>query len=148
MSIHRLRAASLIPILALMLLGAPFDNVQAQSRDVKLSGMGVRKCSEWQQWKTAGNTESRAMALEWAQGFIAGHNVYGRTGTASPVVVSVSVLIPLLDSYCQKNPEERIVSGVIEITRNLGGAKVDLAPKAAPAPNPRPENKGKGRLDS
>ena len=148
MSIHRLRAVALVPALALVLLVAPIDNVQAQSRDVKLSGMGIRKCSEWQQWKTAGNTESRAMALEWAQGFIAGHNVYARTGTAaaSPVVASVSVLIPLLDSYCQKNPEERILSGVIEITQSLGGAKVNVAPKKTPAPNPRPENKS--RLDS
>lgn len=148
MSILRLRAAVLVPALALVLLAVPFDNVRAQSRDVKLSGMGIRKCSEWQQWKATGNTESRAMTLEWAQGFIAGHNVYARTGTAaaSPVVASVSVLVPLLDSYCQKNPEERILSGVIEITQSLGGAKVNVAPKAAPAPNPRPENKG--RLDS
>jgi hypothetical protein len=151
MSIHRLRAAAMAvmaPALALVLLAAPADSVLAQSRDVKLSGMGIRKCSEWQQWKTAGNTESRAMVLEWAQGFIAGHNVYARSSTAavSPVVASVSVLIPLLDSYCQKNPEERILSGVIEITQSLGGAKVKLAPKAAPAQNPRPENKG--RLDS
>jgi hypothetical protein len=148
MPIRRLRAAAIVPVLALVLLAAPFDGVQAQSRDVKLSGMGIRKCSEWQQWKAAGNAESRAMALEWAQGFIAGHNVYARTGTAaaSPVVASVSVLIPLLDSYCEKNPEERILSGVIGITTSLGGAKVNVTPKAAPAPNPRPENKG--RLDS
>jgi hypothetical protein len=148
MPIRRLRAAAIVPVLALVLLAAPFDGVQAQSRDVKLSGMGIRKSSEWQQWKAAGNAESRAMALEWAQGFIAGHNVYARTGTAaaSPVVASVSVLIPLLDSYCQKNPEERILSGVIGITTSLGGAKVNVTPKAAPAPNPRPENKG--RLDS
>ncbi len=148
MPVRRLRAAAIVPALALVLLAAPFDGVQAQSRDVKLSGMGIRKCSEWQQWKTAGNAESRAMALEWAQGFIAGHNVYARTGTAaaSPVVASVSVLIPLLDSYCEKNPEERILSGVIGITTSLGGAKVNVTPKAAPAPNPRPENKG--RLDS
>ena len=148
MPIRRLRAAAIVPALALVLLAAPFDGVQAQSRDVKLSGLGIRKCSEWQQWKAAGNAESRAMALEWAQGFIAGHNVYARTGTAaaSPVVASVSVLIPLLDSYCEKNPEERILSGVIGITTSLGGAKVNVTPKAAPAPNPRPENKG--RLDS
>jgi hypothetical protein len=149
MPIHWLRTATTVPALALMLLlAATPGGVQAQSRDVKLSGMGIRKCSDWQQWKEAGNAESRALALEWTQGFIAGHNVYARTGTtaASPVVASVSVLIPLLDSYCQKNPGERILSGVIEITTSLGGAKVNIAPKAAPAPNPRPENKG--RLDS
>jgi hypothetical protein len=152
MHIHRLRRTAALPALALLLLAAPSDDAQAQSRDVKLSGMGIRKCSEWQQWKEAGNAESRAMVLEWTQGFIAGHNVYARTGTtaASPVVASVSVLIPLLDSYCQKNPGERILSGVIEITTSLGGAKVNVTPRAAPAPaptpNPRPENKG--RLDS
>lgn len=148
MSYHRFRTAAIFPALALVLLATPFGSVEALSRDVKLSGMGIRKCSEWQQWKASGNAESRAMALEWAQGFIAGHNVYARTGTttASPVVASVSVLIPLLDSYCQKNPEDRILSGVVEITTSLGGAKVKLAPKAAPTPNPQPETKG--RLDS
>lgn len=148
MPIRRLSRAAIVPAIALVLLATSFESAQAQSRDVKLSGMGIRKCSEWQQWKEAGNAESRAMVLEWAQGFIAGHNVYARTGTtaASPVVASVSVLIPLLDSYCQKNPGERILSGVIEIATSLGGAKVNVRPKAAPAPNPRPENKG--RLDS
>jgi hypothetical protein len=112
--------------------------------------MGIRKCSEWLQWKESANNENRAMVLEWAQGFIAAHNVYARTGTtaASPVVASVSVLIPLLDAYCQKNPGERILSGVIEITTSLGGAKVNVTPKTAPAPNPAPRQDGKGRLDS
>lgn len=148
MSIRRLSRAAIVPALALVLMAASFENAAAQSRDVKLSGMGIRKCSEWQQWKEAGNAESRAMVLEWAQGFIAGHNVYARSGAtaSSPVVASVSVLIPLLDSYCQKNPGERILSGVIEITTSLGGAKVNVAPKTAPAPNPRPDSKG--RLDS
>lgn len=141
---QRLRAAPLLPALALIfLLGSTTGSALAQSRDVKLSGMGIRKCSEWQHWKESRNAESRAMVLEWAQGFIAGHNIYARTGTASPVVASVSVLIPLLDSYCQKNPEDRILAGVVEITKSLGGAKVDLAPKAPPAQIPRPEQKGK-----
>ena len=151
MSRLRTHAALLLPALALLLLAG---SALAQTRDVKLSGMGIRKCSDWQQWKEARNTESRAMALEWAQGFIAGHNVYARTGNgaASPVVANVSVLIPLLDAYCQKKPDDRILSGVVEITKSLGGAKVNLAPKAAPPqnlpnpPNPRPEQKG--RLDS
>ncbi|MDZ4255118.1 MAG: hypothetical protein U1A72_21310 [Sulfuritalea sp.] len=148
MSRHRTHVALLLPALALVLLAG---SALAQTRDVKLSGMGIRKCSDWQQWKQARNTESRAMALEWAQGFIAGHNVYARTssGAASPVVANVNVLIPLLDAYCQKNPEDRILSGVVEITKSLGGAKVKLAPKAAPRPNlPNPRPEQKGRLDS
>jgi hypothetical protein len=147
---QRPRAALLLPAFAAMLLlAATSGSALAQSRDVKLSGMGIRKCSQWQQWKETRNAESRAMVLEWAQGFIAGHNVYARTGTASPVVASVSVLIPLLDGYCQKNPDERIFAGVIEITQNLGGAKVNLRPKATtppPLPNSQPAQKGK--LDS
>lgn len=121
------RACLLFPALTLALLLAATDgNAQAPSRDVaKLAGMGIRKCTEWQQWKDARNIESRAMVLEWVQGFIAGHNVYARGGsaTASPVVASVAVLIPLLDAYCLKNPEQRIFAGVVEITQSLGGAK-------------------------
>lgn len=148
MPIRSFLATALLSALALALTGFPAGSALAQSKDVKLSGMGIRKCSEWLQWKESRNAESRAMVLEWAQGFISGHNVYARTG-ASPVVASVSVLIPLLDAYCQKNPEERILAGVVEITQNLGGAKINLAPKVLPSPpppNPRPEQKG--RLDS
>lgn len=148
MSIPSFRATALLSVLALALSAVPAGGALAQSKDIKLSGMGVRKCSQWLQWKESRNAESRAMVLEWAQGFISGHNVYVRTGSASPVVASVSVLIPLLDAYCQKNPEERILAGVIEITQNLGGAKVNLAPKAPSTlpSNPSPEQKG--RLDS
>jgi len=144
---HPLRAATMVSVLALLLLAVASVGTQAQTRDVKLSGMGIRKCSEWLQWKESRNTEARAMVLEWAQGFISGHNVYARAGTemASPVIANASVLIPLLDSYCQKKPEDRILSGVVEITQSLGGAKVNLAPKTPPLPphNPRPESKGK-----
>ena len=101
------RASLLFPALSLaLLLAATEGGAQSPSRDVKLAGMGIRKCTEWQQWKDARNTESRVMVLEWAQGFIAGHNIYARSGsaTASPVVAGVAVLIPLLDAYCLKNP--------------------------------------------
>lgn len=134
--------------LGIILLGLPLAAALAQSKDVKISGMGIRTCGEWQQWKEARNAESRAMVLEWALGFIAGHNVYARTGgsMASPVVASVSVLIPLLDAYCQKNPQERILSGVIEITQGLGGTRITVSPKVAPPPDPPPEKRS--RLDS
>lgn len=148
MSSPRLRIILMMFALAPALLVSTFANAQTQPRDVKLSGAGIRKCGEWRHWKESHNTEARALVLEWAQGFIAGHNVYARAGekTSSPVIANVSVLIPLLDSYCQKNPEDRILSGVAEITHGLGGAKVNLAPKAPPPQNPRPGTTGK--LDS
>lgn len=37
--------------------------------DVRLSGIGIRKCSEWNAWKDSNNGEARATMLEWAQGF-------------------------------------------------------------------------------
>jgi hypothetical protein len=121
-------------ILGLCFVLAP--GVEAQTRDAKLSGAGVRKCSDWQQWKTAGNGEARATALEWAQGFIAAHNVYARSGTsaASSVVADSKVLAPLFDAYCQKNTESRLFLGVVAIIQSLGGAKVNVAPDSSAAP--------------
>ena len=148
MSRSRKLVAAVLPALAL-LLAPPLAALAAESKEVKLSGMGIRKCSEWQHWKETRNNESRAMALEWAQGFISGHNVYARTGgtAASAVVANVTVLIPLLDSYCQKNPGERILAGVVEITKGLGGTKIDLTPKTPtpplPSTPPRPDTKGR-----
>jgi hypothetical protein len=111
----------------------------ASSKDVRISGMGLRKCAEWQQWKETRNGEARAMALEWAQGFIAGHNVYTRNDAdaAGAVTADVKVLIPLIDSFCERNPESRILSVVIQITQNLGGAKVRVEPKAATPKTPQ-----------
>jgi hypothetical protein len=118
---------------------------QAKSRDIRVGGMGIRKCSEWLQWKEGQNGEARALSLEWAQGFIAGHNIYARQANnvpASSVVADTKVLVPLLDTYCQKYPDNRLLNGVIEITKSLGGAGVNFAPKPAPKPAPRPESKG------
>ena len=115
----------------------------AQNRDVRVGGLGIRKCAEWQQWKQQNNGEVRAMALEWAAGFIAGHNVYGRSGAepVNSVVAESAVLATLLDSYCQKNPEQRILSGVMEINQSLGGMKTQVAPKKPTSPPPASENK-------
>ena len=142
------------PLFKRMLLvgfvGMVLQASSVQARDVKLSGMGIRKCSEWQQWKETGKGEARAMGLEWAQGFIAGHNVFARSGSegASSVVADIKVLVPLLDTYCQKNPEDRLFLGVVSIIQSLGGANVNMAPKSPNAPSapmpmtPRPNRKG------
>ena len=142
---HRVRFL-LSVLLLLPVLGAPAA-AQSQSKDVKISGMGVRKCAEWQQWKEAGNGEARAMALEWAQGFIAGHNVYSRAGqdAVGTVVADSKVLIPLLDSYCGRNPESRMLAVFVQIVQSLGGAKVNLEPKAPVSGNPA--RGGGGRTD-
>ena len=140
---HRTVSVALAFLVTLTFL--PIVSAQVATKDVKVSGMGIRKCSEWHQWKDSQNGEARAMTLEWANGFIAGHNVYARSGTevANSVVADVKVLIPLLDSYCQKNPESRIISAVVEITKSLGGTKINVAPKGAMPPlNPQPRIKG------
>ena len=99
--------------------------------------MGVRICSEWMQWKETQNGEARALAVEWAQGFIAGHNVYGANSPgANSVVADSKVLLPLMDSYCQRNPETRLLSVVVEITRNLGGRRINITPKGPVLQNP------------
>ncbi len=143
--------ASLLALVAALLVAMPVADAAPESKEVKLSGMGIRKCSDWLQWKETRNLESRAMALEWVQGFMAGHNVYARgAGTSGgSVVAGVAVLIPLLDAYCQKNPGERILAGVVEITKELGGTKVDLTPKSpAPPTNSLPRKDDKGRQES
>lgn len=111
--------------------------------DVRLSGIGIRKCSEWNAWKDSNNGEARATMLEWAQGFIAGHNIYARIGRdmAPSVVADTKILVTLIDSYCQRNPTQRIVNGIIEINQSLGGAKVDMMPKTTQPTPPRPDDK-------
>jgi hypothetical protein len=131
MSVRLFRVGIAAPAMILALGFPAPGTAQNPTKDVKISGMGLRKCSEWRQWKETRNGEARAMALEWTQGFIAGHNVYTRSGTeaVNSVVADVKVLLPLIDGFCEKNPESRILNVVIQITQSLGGAKVRLEPK-------------------
>ncbi|MCE1181362.1 MAG: hypothetical protein LWW81_03530 [Rhodocyclales bacterium] len=105
----------------------------AATWDIRVSGLGARSCADWVEWKDAQKGELRAMTIEWALGFISGHNVYARMAgnPANSVVADVKVLSTLLDAYCQKAPESKILAGVIEITKSLGGANINLTPKAA-----------------
>ena len=132
-----------ILIAAALALTAPVLQVEAQTpgnREVKVTGVGTRKCADWQKWKEESNGELRAMAIEWTQGFIAGHNVYSRSGASNAVVADAKVLIPLFDNYCQRNPEMRLLNVVMEITQSLGGSKVFIQPKQAPqAPGGTPD---------
>ncbi|MGE5471422.1 MAG: hypothetical protein ACM3X0_11545 [Bacteroidota bacterium] len=132
-----------ISLSAAMLTLAVAGSALAQSRDVKISGVGVRKCAEWNQWKESKSGEARAMTAEWAQGLVSGHNMYGRAGKdgVNTVVVDSTLLLPLLDAYCQKNPEQRIFVGLADIIQNLGGTKLNLTPKPATQDAPRPERK-------
>lgn len=131
----------LLPIITLLTSLALIPD--AEARDIKVSGLGARKCSEWLQWKESQNGEPRALALEWAQGFIAGHNVYYRTSTEAntAIIAEARILIPLLDAYCQKAPESRVFNGLTEIIQSLGGAKVNLTPKLPPGQNPSPDQR-------
>lgn len=108
----------------------------AAARDVRVNGFGVRKCSDWSEWKNAKNGEARAMTVEWVTGFLAGHNVYARNGSesANSVVADPKTLATLLDSYCVKNPDGHIYAAAIDIAQSLGGAKVMITPKSPGAP--------------
>ena len=125
-------------LLLLLLAAAPVAAQQTQ-RDVRIAGMGARSCADWNGWKEARDAQPRALALEWTQGFIAGHNVYARPRPpATTVYADTKVLLPLIDAYCQKNPEMRLISVVIEITRNLGGTSVQIKPRPPGTPPPTP----------
>lgn len=96
------------------------------AKDVKISGAGVRKCAEWNSWKVEKNGEARVVAVEWTLGFIAGHNVYSRgDSTQSLVNPNAKTVASLLDTYCQKRPDDRLFFGALDIVRSLGGARVD-----------------------
>lgn len=133
---------------AALLLGQFAEPALAANWDVRIAGVGARPCSDWLDWKNTQKGELRAMALEWTQGFITAHNVYARANNASvnSVIADAKVLLTLLDAYCQKTPESRILNGVLEVTRSLGGASVNIVPKS-PATRERPaESRDKGPI--
>ncbi len=131
-----------------LLLGQFAEPALAANWDVRIAGLGARPCSEWIDWKNTQKGELRAMALEWAQGFITGHNIYARANNASvnSVVADTRILVTLLDAYCQKAPESRILNGVVEVTKSLGGASVNVVPKSPAAPAKPAESKEKGPI--
>lgn len=141
MTLQRAQVVFALLVAALVFAGP------AAATDIRVSGFGTRSCAEWQAWKEQQKGEPRAMTIEWAQGFISGHNVYAKVGSeaVNSVVADSRTLATLLDNYCQKNPQSRVLNGVIEITKSLGGAGVSLTPKA---PGAKPPAGGKGKRDS
>lgn len=101
------------------------------AKDAKVSGLGLQSCATWASWKLSKSGELRAMTIEWAHGFIAGHNIYSAVTNDSQnsVVVDSKILTALLDSFCEKYPEQRVLNAVADIVQSLGGAKINVAPK-------------------
>lgn len=132
------KAKSGLAVLAIVSLAAG-DALAA--KDVKISGAGVRKCSEWNNWKAERNGEARAIAVEWALGFVAGHNVYSRgDSTQSLVNPNSKTVAALLDTYCQKRPDDRLLFSVLDMVKSLGGTGVDLSsPRTRSGGESKPE---------
>lgn len=119
------------------LLAASASALAQSSHDVKISGSGTMRCSEWTAWKAEGKAEQRGAALQWVFGFVAGHNVYSLRGQRSPSSLNpqVSTLETLLDGHCELNPTSRLVEAAVAMVTGLGGASTSIKP---PGAKPRP----------
>lgn len=123
----------------LALLAASAASLAQASHDVKISGSGTTRCSEWNAWKAEGNAERRGTAVQWVFGFVAGHNVYSLRGDRSPQSLNpqTSTLETLIDGHCQANPSARLVEAAVATVSGLGGASTHIKPPRArtlPAP--------------
>lgn len=119
------------------LLAASAAPLAQTSHDVKISGSGTVRCSEWNAWKAEGKVEQRDTALQWVFGFVAGHNVYSLRGQRSPSSLNpkVSTLETLIDGHCELNPSSRLVEAAVAMVTGLGGAGTSIKP---PGPKGRP----------
>ncbi len=115
------------------LLAAPAASLAQASHDVKISGSGTTRCSEWNAWKAEGNAERRGTAVQWVFGFVAGHNVYSLRGDRSPPSLNpqTSTLETLIDGHCQANPTARLVEAAVATVSGLGGANTNIKPPKA-----------------
>lgn len=113
-----------------LLAAGPLHAQLPPSHDVKISGTGTARCSEWSAWKVDGNAERRNVALQWVSGFLAGHNVYSvRAHRSSPALnPQANAMETLLDGYCEKNPSARLVEAAVEMITGLGGANAGIKP--------------------
>lgn len=134
-------------LIGLWAFGAPIPGVAAD-REIKVSGVGVRKCAEWNRWKESRNGEARALMVDWTQGFLAGHNVFARLGWqgAAAVTASSGVILAMLDARCQASPDARLLEVVVQLAGGLGGARVELQSKDGLSPGYRcPPDDGSAR---
>lgn len=130
-----------IAAVGLGLCAASAAPLAQSSHDVKISGSGTLRCSEWNAWKAEGKAEQRSAALQWVFGFVAGHNVYSLRGQRSPSSLNpqVSTLETLIDGHCELNPSSRLVEAAVAMVTGLGGASTSIKPPAAkgrPLPTP------------
>ena len=112
------------------LLAASAAPLAQSSHDVKISGLGTARCVEWNAWKTEGNAERRATALQWVFGFVGGHNVYSLRAHRNPSSLNpqANTLETLIDGHCELNPSARLVEAAVATITGLGGASTSIRP--------------------
>jgi hypothetical protein len=117
------------------------------AKEAKIGGVGARKCTEWNDWKSQKNGEARAVGVEWARGFIAGHNLYQRAeASASQVSPDATTVATLIDNYCEKLVDQPLFYAVIDMVKRLGGASVNLVPKSGQGRSGGGRGDGKAEL--
>lgn len=115
------------------LLAASSATLAQAGHDVKIAGLGTARCSEWTAWKTEGNAERRATALQWVFGFVGGHNIYSLSAHRNPTSLNpqANTLETLIDGHCDVNPSSRLVEAAVATITGLGGASTSIKPPAA-----------------
>lgn len=109
-------------LLGALLIGSSPVFAQATSPSAKVLGLADMSCSAWV--KTKGEPDFRQPYLDWARGFLSGHN-YGQPG--KPVsVVSNGTIGVFVDRFCAEKPTSSVDVALMRMSDQYSGRNAPI----------------------
>jgi hypothetical protein len=109
-------------LLAALLLGSSPVFAQATPPAGKVLGLDDMSCAAWKQTKS--DPDLRQPYLDWARGFLSGHN-YGQPSTPVAVVSNGTIAV-FVDRHCAEKPTSSVDIGLMRMSDQYSGRNAPI----------------------
>ncbi|MBS3976046.1 MAG: hypothetical protein KGZ75_04870 [Syntrophomonadaceae bacterium] len=103
-----------------IVLALAFVATLAAAQKTSTVGLGASSCGSYNEFRAKGDEESRMMAGFYLQGYLSGINagmLANQRQTKS--IPDGAALLSFVDSYCRRNPLERVDAALIALYMQL-----------------------------
>lgn len=107
-------------LLSALLLGS--SPVFAQVTSPKVLGLDDMSCAAWKQTKS--DPDLRQPYLDWARGFLSGHN-YGQPSTPVSVISNGTIGV-YVDRHCAEKPTSSVDIGLMRMSDQYSGRNAPI----------------------
>ena len=109
-------------LFVLIIASSGFAQAEAPSASSRVLGLPDMTCAAWS--KTRSDSESRQPYIDWARGFLSGHN-YGQPGSAVSVV-SNGTIASFVDRHCVEKSASSVDVALMRMSDQYSGRNAPI----------------------